>query len=64
MRHLEFLNTEWRTIQHYGVEQLRGMRFNGSALNGYRNQKSPYRGKHQGLSPASDNDVSHSRAYL
>ncbi|MFD9966618.1 helix-turn-helix domain-containing protein [Streptomyces sp. NPDC059011] len=37
----EFLKTVWRTIQPYGVEIGR-RRYNGSALNNYRNIKSPY----------------------
>jgi transposase InsO family protein len=37
----EFLKTVWRTIQPYGVEIGR-RRYNGSALNNYRNVKSPY----------------------
>lgn len=37
----EFLKTVWRTIQPYGVEIGR-RRYNGSALNAYRNVKSPY----------------------
>jgi hypothetical protein len=40
---LEFLRTEWRTIQHYGVE-INGRRHNGPALNPYRGRKSPYIG--------------------
>ncbi|MGK4582085.1 helix-turn-helix domain-containing protein [Kitasatospora sp. HPMI-4] len=39
----EFLQTKWRTIQHYGVEIDR-RRYNGPALNAYRNLKSPYDG--------------------
>lgn len=39
----EFLPVFWRTIQHYGVE-IGGLRYNGAALNGYRNTKSPYGG--------------------
>lgn len=37
----EFLPVHWRTIQHYGVE-VGGLRYNGAALNGYRNATSPY----------------------
>ncbi|MFF4754169.1 TnsA-like heteromeric transposase endonuclease subunit [Streptomyces sp. NPDC002514] len=37
----EFLKTDWRSIQHYGVE-IRGCRYNGTGLNGLRNQTSPY----------------------
>ncbi|QMU73464.1 DDE-type integrase/transposase/recombinase [Streptacidiphilus sp. P02-A3a] len=39
----EFLETKWRTIQHYGVEIDR-RRYNGSGLNACRNLKSPYDG--------------------
>jgi len=39
----EFLKTEGRTIQHYGVE-IGGRRYDGSALNPYRNMTSPYSG--------------------
>jgi len=37
----ELLPTDWRTIQHYGVE-LRGLRYDGDILNDFRDQKSPY----------------------
>ncbi|RKT84574.1 Mu transposase, C-terminal [Saccharopolyspora antimicrobica] len=40
----EFLKTEWRTIQHYGVE-LNGLRYNGDALNPYRNLASDHTGQ-------------------
>jgi putative transposase len=46
----ELLRTEWRTIQHYGVE-LDGLRYDGEALNPYRNQSSPYGGLAQGKWP-------------
>jgi len=39
----EFLATELRTIQHYGVE-IGSRKYNGPALNGYRNMTSPYPG--------------------
>ncbi|MFJ8040112.1 helix-turn-helix domain-containing protein [Kitasatospora sp. NPDC096147] len=39
----EFLETRWRTIQHYGVEIDR-RRYNGPALTAYRTAKSPYDG--------------------
>ena len=45
----EFLD-EWRTIQHYGVE-VGGLRYNGPALDGYRNAASPYGGRHPGKWP-------------
>ena len=43
----DFLAVAWRTIQHYGVE-IGGLRYDGPALNGHRNQTSPYAGKHAG----------------
>jgi len=46
----DFLKTKWRTIQHYGVE-VGGLRYDGRALNGYRNTTSPYGGEHAGLWP-------------
>ncbi len=47
---LDFLKVEWRTIQHYGVE-IGGLRYDGAALNPYRNRTSPYAGKHAGRWP-------------
>ncbi|WP_079611170.1 leucine zipper domain-containing protein [Mycobacteroides abscessus] len=46
----EFLDVRWRTIQHYGVE-FDGRIYDGSALNLYRNRRSPYTGEHAGLWP-------------
>lgn len=46
----EFLKTEWRRIQHYGVD-FGSRRYNGSALNPYRNLTSPYTGKTKGRWP-------------
>jgi len=46
----ELLRTEWRTIQHYGVE-VGGLRYDGEALNSYRNRSSPYGGLAQGKWP-------------
>jgi len=46
----DFLQTEWRTIQHYGVE-VHGLRYDGRGLNGHRNTTSPYGGEHAGLWP-------------
>ncbi|MGD0247357.1 MAG: Mu transposase C-terminal domain-containing protein [Streptosporangiaceae bacterium] len=40
----DFLPAEWRTIQHYGVE-VGGLRYNGPALDTYRNAGSPYGGR-------------------
>lgn len=46
----DFLEVEWRTIQHYGVE-IDGQRYDGPGLNDYRNTRSPYRGAHPGKWP-------------
>ncbi len=46
----EFLKTEFRKIQHYGVD-FGNRRYNGPALNPYRNMTSPYRGKAKGRWP-------------
>jgi transposase InsO family protein len=46
----EFLDVEWRDIHHYGVE-VRGRRYDGSALNPYRASKSPYTGARAGKWP-------------
>jgi transposase InsO family protein len=57
---LDFLPVVGRTIQHYGVE-VNGLRYNGPALNGYRNTKSPYGGSFAGRWPLRINpdDVRH-----
>lgn len=47
---LEFLEEVRTTIQHYGVE-IDGLRYNGNALNDYRNQPSSHRGSHAGKWP-------------
>lgn len=46
----DFLKVEWRTIQHYGVE-IGGLRYDGPALNPYRNRTSPHSGRHAGRWP-------------
>jgi hypothetical protein len=46
----EFLKTEFRKIQHYGVD-FDSRRYNGAALNPYRNMASPYTGKAKGRWP-------------
>jgi transposase InsO family protein len=46
----DFLPSAWRTIQHYGVE-VHGLRYNGPALNPYRNRTSPHTGVHAGKWP-------------
>jgi len=57
---LDFLLVVARTIQHYGVE-VNGLRYNGSALDGYRNATSPYGGSLAGKWPIRINpdDVRH-----
>ncbi len=51
----EFCRVAWRTIQHYGVE-VDGHRYNGPALDGHRNQTSPYGGIFAGKWPIRVND--------
>lgn len=46
----EFLKTEWRTIQHYGVE-IDGCIYKGQAVMPYHNMTSPYGGKARGRWP-------------
>ena len=46
----ELLPTEWRSIQHYGIE-LRGLRYNADILKDYRQTKSPWAGIHAGKWP-------------
>lgn len=46
----EFLDVQWRTIQHYGVE-VNGLRYDGEGLNPYRRLKSQYGGAHAGKWP-------------
>ncbi|WP_460755131.1 integrase [Myceligenerans cantabricum] len=57
---LDFLPVMARTIQHYGVE-VGGLRYNGLALDGYRNAASPYGGALAGKWPIRVNpdDVRH-----
>ncbi|KZM75534.1 helix-turn-helix domain-containing protein [Nocardia terpenica] len=52
---LEFLRVAWRTIQHYGVE-IDGRRYNGAALDLYRNRRSDYGGIAAGKWPVRVND--------
>jgi Mu transposase, C-terminal len=56
----DFLEVEWRTIHHYGVE-IDTLRYNGPALTRYRNTTSPYGGTHEGKWPFSidPDDISH-----
>jgi hypothetical protein len=46
----DFLPAEWRTIQHYGVE-VGGLRYDGLALDPYRNAESPFGGQYPGKWP-------------
>lgn len=46
----ELLPTEFRNIHHYGVE-LRGLRYDGDAIDTYRGQQSPYGGTYGGKWP-------------
>ena len=46
----EFFEVHPRTIQHYGVE-VGGLRYNGPALDAYRNAQSPHGGRHAGKWP-------------
>ncbi|MGI5243203.1 helix-turn-helix domain-containing protein [Dactylosporangium sp. CA-139066] len=57
---LDFLPVAARSIQHYGVE-VHGLRYNGPALDGYRNARSPYGGALAGKWPIRVNpdDVRH-----
>lgn len=46
----EFLEEEWCTIQHYGV-QVNTLVYNGPGLKGFYNQTSPYHGRYAGKWP-------------
>jgi hypothetical protein len=46
----EFFEVHPRTIQHYGVE-VGGLRYDGAALDAYRNAESPYGGRYAGKWP-------------
>lgn len=46
----DFLAVEWRRIHHYGIE-LGSLRYNGPALDAYRNVTSPHTGEHRGKWP-------------
>lgn len=59
----EFLKTDWRKIQHYGVD-FGSRRYNGPALNQYRNMTSPYRGKAKGRWPIHHNPDDVTRVYF
>lgn len=59
----EFLNVEWRTIQHYGID-FGGRRYNGNGLNPHRDQTSPYTGKAKGRWPIHYNPDDITRMYF
>lgn len=59
----DFLAVEWRTIQHYGVE-LHGQRYNGPALNEYRDRRSPFTGANAGKWPIRSDCDDISRVYF
>lgn len=48
--YFELLPTEWRKIQHYGVD-VRGLRYNSEVLDEWRNVPSPYPNVHNGAWP-------------
>ncbi len=60
---LEFLEVEYVTIQHYGVE-IDTLRYNGEALNGFRNQRSTIRGPHAGKWPVAVDSGDFSRIWF
>ncbi|HEX6343087.1 helix-turn-helix domain-containing protein [Umezawaea sp.] len=59
----EFLKTEWRTIQHYGVE-IAGRRYRAGALATLVNTTSPYTGKAKGRWPFQLDPDDVTRAYF
>lgn len=59
----EFLKTEFRKIQHYGVD-FGSRRYNGAALNPYRNMSSPYKGKAKGRWPIHHDPDDITRVYF
>jgi len=59
----EFFEVHLRTIQHYGVE-VGGLRYNGPALDAYRDTESPYRGRYAGKWPIRINPDDVRRAYF
>lgn len=59
----QLLPTEWRTIQHYGVD-VHGLRYDGDALNGFRNLKSMHTGLHPGKWPIKYDPRDYSRVFF
>lgn len=60
---LEFLEVEYVTIQHYGVE-IDTLRYNGEALNDFRNRRSTVRGLHAGKWPVAVDGGDFSRVWF
>jgi transposase InsO family protein len=60
---LEFLAVEYVTIQHYGVE-IDTLRYNGEALNDFRNQRSTVSGPHSGKWPVTVDSGDFSRVWF
>ena len=60
---LEFLEAEYVAIQHYGVE-IDTLRYNGEALNDFRNQRSTMRGPHAGKWPVAVDSGDFSRVWF
>lgn len=59
----DLLPTEWRTIQHYGIEVM-GLRYDGDCLNFFRSEKSPYGGEKKGKWPIRFDPRDLSRVYF
>jgi transposase InsO family protein len=59
----EFLKTEWRTIQHYGVE-IDGRRYHGDVLKRHENETSPYTREGKGRWPVQVDPDDITRAYF
>lgn len=60
---LEFLEVEYVTIQHYGVE-IDTLRYNGGGLNGFRNRSSTVGGTHAGKWPVAVDSGDFSRVWF
>ncbi|WP_194908743.1 Mu transposase C-terminal domain-containing protein [Catenulispora rubra] len=59
----DFLDTRWCTIQHYGVD-VEGLRYNGEALDDYRDTERPYGGRYPGKWPVRYNPDDIRTAYF
>jgi len=59
----EFLHTKWRQIHHYGIE-INRRRYNGPALDPYRDTTSPYTGKAAGRWPVQADPDNINRVYF